>query len=660
MSGLQITTTTVGRAALVNAEHNGTAPLTVTHIGLTATAFKPDQGMTVLPGEFKRLNTLSGGVVAPGTIHVTIRDDGTDTYTVRGIGYWLSNGVLLGVYSQPEPILQKSAQSMLLLSADTIFTTIDVTSLTFGNANFTNPPGTTSRQGVVELATFAETVAGSDHTRAVTPAGLTPALAAAIAHHKKETDPHPAYLTDERGDALYFRTLDAVTDSNTDCDTLLTTGVRDVLVANDRGILAATHLPMGGDGFGTLVTLRGKEFVRQVYTEGGITQRTWERTGFTAQKPLFKGRAWKLAWDTVTFDPATKQNLIGYAPARAAQSTHGIAVTDQRTLAEAPKERGMGVYFDFKNNDVDGLSDGGTAHGVITFRPYGSGSDFTGGPAHQLGFTSNGNPCYRLGGQDKWGSWKKLYHSGNLPEVTGKYLPLTGGNVGSLTVGGTGKRAVTQGQNGTLPDGGPPLVADMNAAPLGWATYTQEATANRPTPYGHVFTSSLNGSATPAKDNWLLQRAISTDNQIVTRVNINSKGWSAWSEAWTTRNLNPADKISGSASIRLNWNGRPGQPAWLHGGDSAGDCAVYSPVNFHVAYAHTAGLAAANGGTASYAHQLAGPGLQENSVGSYRLNKNHGSPEVGGAWQIRGWSYDHGTGNDGGIGTRTTLWQRVG
>ena len=121
MPGLQIIITKAGRAALVNAEHNGTAPLQITEIGITAAVFTAGKETTALPGEIKRLSTISGEVVAPDTIHVTVRDDGTDTYAVRGIGYWLSNGVLLGVYSQPDPILQKSTQSMMLLAADVIF-----------------------------------------------------------------------------------------------------------------------------------------------------------------------------------------------------------------------------------------------------------------------------------------------------------------------------------------------------------------------------------------------------------------------------------------------------------------------------------------------------------------------------------------------------------
>ena len=582
-------TTTAGRAALINAAHDGTAPLTIAEIGLTAAAFTPTKDLTVLPEEFKRLSTISGEVVAADTLHVTIRDDSAEIYTVRGIGYWLSNGVLLGVYSQPGPILEKSAQSMLLLSADTIFTTIDVAALTFGNANFTNPPATIERQGVVALATEVDTVAGVDNVRAVTPAGLTPALAHSIATHKAEADPHGQYLTPERGNQLYFRTFAAYTNSDTDCDTLLETGVREVSVANDRGMLPHTHLPTGCEGYGTLMAVVGGAFIRQVYSDGGLAQRTWERTGYLNETPPFKGRPWKLAWDTVTFDPASKQNTLGFSPVQ-----QGTGIEQNPNIVKI----GWAKSSLKATVDVTDLGD--------------------------------------------------FVFQNKLDADLAHYLLLTGGNVDALTI--AGKRALTQGQNGTLPDAGPPIIADINTPPLGWATYTQEATENRPSAYGQVFTSSLNGSVAPAGGNWLMQTAHTTDNKILTRVNIN--GWTAWIEAWTGQNFNPGDKVSGNGGIRLQWDGRDGQPTWVHGGNvDPADNALYNPANFSVNYATTA----------SYAHQLAGPGLEEHTTGSYLLNKNHTSSEVSfGTWRLRGSAYDYGSGDNGKINTRICLWQRVG
>lgn len=173
---LKIQVTTAGRAALVNAQNTGTLPVSVAAIGVTDQAFAPDATLTALPGQVKQLATFAGSAVAADTIHVTIRDDSADTYSLRGFGLFLADGTLFGVYGQAEAILEKSAQAMMLLATDVIFADIDAASLTFGDADFLNPPATTEVQGVVELATDAESTAGTDAVRAVTPKGLMAAL----------------------------------------------------------------------------------------------------------------------------------------------------------------------------------------------------------------------------------------------------------------------------------------------------------------------------------------------------------------------------------------------------------------------------------------------------------------------------------------------------
>ncbi|TAA26568.1 hypothetical protein [Pseudoxanthomonas winnipegensis] len=169
MAGFQIQVTDAGRAALVNAEHNGTLPVMVASVGVTASAFTATGATLAVPNELKRLATISGGAAAPDTLHVTIRDDGADTYTMRGFGLYLADGTLFAAYGQADPILQKSAQSTLLLAADVTFADIDAESLVFGDTDFSVAPATTERQGIVELATSAEAIAGADAQRAVTP-----------------------------------------------------------------------------------------------------------------------------------------------------------------------------------------------------------------------------------------------------------------------------------------------------------------------------------------------------------------------------------------------------------------------------------------------------------------------------------------------------------
>ncbi|MBR8114439.1 phage tail protein [Burkholderia cenocepacia] len=176
MAGTLITITDAGRAALVSPGNTGTNAHQVVKIGLASAPFAADKGMLAMPNERKRITTFAGKNISPDTIHVTLKDDSDDQYTLYGFGLYLENDVLLAVYSQATPIMEKSPAAMLMLSADIQFATIDAAALTFGEATFANPPATTEVLGVIELATQAEVDAGTDASRAVTPATLKPKL----------------------------------------------------------------------------------------------------------------------------------------------------------------------------------------------------------------------------------------------------------------------------------------------------------------------------------------------------------------------------------------------------------------------------------------------------------------------------------------------------
>lgn len=173
---LNIVVTNAGRAAIVNAQNTGTAPITITQIGLSQTAVVPLATDTVLAGEFKRIAGVAGEVVADDTIHLTMTDDSADAYTLRSIGLYLADGTLFAIYGQAGAVLEKTISSIAALSVDVIFADISAAALTFGNANFTNPPATTERQGVIEIATTAEAQAGIDALRALTPAAAKAAI----------------------------------------------------------------------------------------------------------------------------------------------------------------------------------------------------------------------------------------------------------------------------------------------------------------------------------------------------------------------------------------------------------------------------------------------------------------------------------------------------
>ncbi|NML31780.1 phage tail protein [Paraburkholderia antibiotica] len=168
-TGFPIGITDSGRVAMVSPDGTGTNKRRVVQIGIGAEPFEFTTGIKSLPGEFKRIETFGGMNVAPGQIHVSMLDSGNDQYTMYAFGLYLDTGELLAAYVQPTPILEKASAANMLLSADILFTDIDVSSLTFGNMTFVNPPASTTVAGVVRLATQDEVSAGTDDQAVVTP-----------------------------------------------------------------------------------------------------------------------------------------------------------------------------------------------------------------------------------------------------------------------------------------------------------------------------------------------------------------------------------------------------------------------------------------------------------------------------------------------------------
>ncbi|MBH1552897.1 tail fiber domain-containing protein [Stenotrophomonas maltophilia] len=169
---MRLKITDAGFAKLVNPPNTGTNAVLITQIGLTPTAFVPSAGLTALPGEIKRVASFGGQAVGDDTVHVTIRDDSATAYTLRGFGLYLADGTLFATYGQADPIMEKSAASMLLLATDTRFAEVDTALIQFGDAGFLYPPATTEVVGVVELATATEAEDATDTQRAVTPRGV--------------------------------------------------------------------------------------------------------------------------------------------------------------------------------------------------------------------------------------------------------------------------------------------------------------------------------------------------------------------------------------------------------------------------------------------------------------------------------------------------------
>lgn len=172
MSKLTLTITRAGLERFTAAQLDDDLDLSIATVGLTDADFVSAPTLEVLPGEFKRLTTISGEQVGDNIVHMTIRDEGADSYYARGFGLFLADGTLFATYGQSDRLFQKSPRATFLAAIDIAFPTGDVSELTFGNTDFLNPPGTTERKGVVRMATVDEVSAGTSTETVLTPRDL--------------------------------------------------------------------------------------------------------------------------------------------------------------------------------------------------------------------------------------------------------------------------------------------------------------------------------------------------------------------------------------------------------------------------------------------------------------------------------------------------------
>lgn len=109
---------------------------------------------------------------------------------------------------------------------------------------------------------------------------------------------------------------------------------------------------------------------------------------------------------------------VGYASSAGSATTATyLPYQDTRSTNYTPYQSGFNTKgwsaTHLKSNTTDGLSDGGTYHASVYVYPWG---DSSGGHAHNLAFTDNGNMWMRHG-TSSWSSWVKVYTSGNLDPV---------------------------------------------------------------------------------------------------------------------------------------------------------------------------------------------------------------------------------------------------
>ena len=144
----------------------------ITALGVSQSAFIMAPTITVVPGEFKRIDAVSGEAASDTVIHMTAQDVSTDIYELRGMGLYLDDGTLFAVYSQAEPLFRKVSIAFFLLAMDIAFENGNAGDISFGDTSFLMPPATETVKGVAEIATPAEAAARVDHSRIISPLTL--------------------------------------------------------------------------------------------------------------------------------------------------------------------------------------------------------------------------------------------------------------------------------------------------------------------------------------------------------------------------------------------------------------------------------------------------------------------------------------------------------
>lgn len=168
---------------------------------------------------------------------------------------------------------------------------------------------------------------------------------------------------------------------------------------------------------------------------------------------------------------------------------------DTRSTNNTPAQFSSGARFEVKYNSTDGLSNGGTSHGILHFKPYGIPTDFSGGQTHQLGFTDGGNLYMRTStSSSAWGSWKLI-----LTQTTadGRYVTSLGTNGNYLTwtkAGTTNNITVPYATNsnkanyiyyGSISNLNSPSSWTSDGSRLVYDTYSGSA-SNKPVSYNHA------------------------------------------------------------------------------------------------------------------------------------------------------------------------------
>lgn len=167
---LNFVITNAGKAAIAQAGTLG--PVVLSNIQIGNSGYTPQPTQTALQAPIKSLVPAGFSNPSSDTIHFTVSDESTDTYTCQEIGIITSTGILFAVYSQTTPIVVKVSTTAAFFAIDLVITGVPAGSYTLGGTGFSYPQASETVKGVMFIATQSAVDAGTDSTSAVSPARL--------------------------------------------------------------------------------------------------------------------------------------------------------------------------------------------------------------------------------------------------------------------------------------------------------------------------------------------------------------------------------------------------------------------------------------------------------------------------------------------------------
>lgn len=134
-TALQPQITKAGLAAIWNATSTGVSA-EISHIGLGSAGYTPSADQKALRTQVAKYPISGGEKLSSTLIHLTAVADDAAAFWVREVGFFLSDGTLLAVWSHPtEALTYKSANTELLLAYDLSLSALPADSVTINTTS---------------------------------------------------------------------------------------------------------------------------------------------------------------------------------------------------------------------------------------------------------------------------------------------------------------------------------------------------------------------------------------------------------------------------------------------------------------------------------------------------------------------------------------------